>query len=194
MEAQPFKLGVFMPVANNGWIISRTAPQYVPTFELNKKIAQHAEEVGFDYVFSMAKWTGYGGATEYWDHSIESLILMTALAPVTRRLRLVASVAPVLIHPTIVTKMAVTMDDVSGGRLGLNLVSSDHEYIRMGMYPDNFYSFRHEYMSEWLEIMKRLWQGEEVDFQGQYFSLSGYASKPGPVQKPWPSIVYATSS
>src|SRR5438876_2283146 len=137
MEQQPFKLGVFMPVANNGWIISKTAPQYVPTFELNKKIAQHAEEVGFDYVFSMAKWTGYGGATEYWDHSIESLILMTALAPVTRRLRLVASVAPVLIHPTIVAKMAVTMDDVSGGRLGLNLVSSDHEYIRMGMYPDN---------------------------------------------------------
>src|SRR5438093_5024655 len=118
METQPFKLGVFMPVANNGWIISKTAPQYVPSFELNKEIAQHAEEVGFDYVFSMAKWTGYGGATEYWDHSIESLILMTALAPVTRRLRLVASVAPVLIHPTIVAKMAVHMDHVPGGPCG----------------------------------------------------------------------------
>ncbi|HEX6512527.1 MAG TPA: LLM class flavin-dependent oxidoreductase [Chloroflexota bacterium] len=194
MAEQPFKLGVFMPVANNGWIISKTAPQYVPSFELNKKIAQFAEGVGFDYVFSMAKWTGYGGETEYWDHSIESFTLMTALAPVTERLRLVASIAPVLIHPTIVAKMAVTLDDVSGGRLGINLVSSDHEYIRMGLYPDDFYSYRHEYMSEWLDIAKRLWQGETVDFQGTYFSVSGYASKPPPVQEPWPSIVYATSS
>jgi pyrimidine oxygenase len=194
MADQPFKLGVFMPVANNGWIISKTAPQYMPTFELNKQIAQCAESVGFDYIFSMAKWTGYGGATEYWDHSIESFTLMSALAPVTTTLRLVASIAPVLVHPTIVAKMAVTLDDISGGRLGINLVSSDHEYVRMGLYPDNFYSFRHEYMNEWLTIAKRLWQGETVDFQGQYFSITGYSSKPLPVQKPWPSIVYATSS
>src|SRR5207247_9186904 len=62
------------------------------------------------------------------------------------------------------------------------------------MHPYNFYACGDEYMSDRLEIMNRLWQGEEVDFQGQYFSLSGYASKPGPVQKPGPSIVYATSS
>lgn len=191
---QKFKLGVFMPVANNGWIISKAAPQYVPTFELNKQIAQLAEQIGFDYIFSMAKWTGYGGETEYWEHSIESFTLMAALAPVTKHLRLVASVAPVLIHPTIAAKMAVTLDDVSGGRLGINLVSSDHEYLRMGLYPDDFYSYRHEYMTEWLDIVQRLWAGEKVAFRGKYFSISGYQSKPAPVQKPGPSIIYATSS
>jgi pyrimidine oxygenase len=128
-----FRLGVFMPVGNNGWIMSANAPQYMPTFELNRDVALLAEKVGFDYVFSMAKWTGYGGATRFWEYTIESLTLMAALAPLTTNLRLVASVAPVLIHPAIVAKMAVTLDHISGGRLGLNIVSSDYEYRRMGL-------------------------------------------------------------
>src|SRR6266571_6999006 len=122
---QPFKLGVFMPVGNNGWIISKTSPQYMPTYQLNKDIAQLAEQIGFDYVFSMAKWSGYGGDTRFWDYTIESFTLMAALATVTSRLRLVASIAPILMHPTILAKMAVTLDDISGGRLGVNIVSSD---------------------------------------------------------------------
>jgi len=189
-----FKLGVFLPVGNNGWIMSSTSPQYIPTFELNKGIAQLAEEIGFDYVFSMAKWSGFGGAIRFWDFSIESFTLMAALAAVTTRLRLVASVAPILVHPTIVAKMAVTLDDISGGRLGINIVSSDTEYTRMGLYPDDFESYRHDYIDEWLTIVKRLWSGEPLDFSGKYFSIQGYASNPRPVQQPWPSIVYATSS
>lgn len=34
------KIGVFVPIGNNGWLISTHAPQYMPTFELNKAIAQ----------------------------------------------------------------------------------------------------------------------------------------------------------
>jgi pyrimidine oxygenase len=189
-----FRLGVFMPVGNNGWIISKTAPQYMPTYQLNKDTAQLAERIGFDYVFSMAKWTGYGGETRFWDFSAESFTMMAALAPVTTNLRLVASVAPILIHPAIVAKMAVTLDDISGGRLGINIVSSDTEYRRMGLYPEDFESYRHEYIDEWLTVVKRLWSGEPVDFAGKYFTLDGYASNPRPVQDPWPTIVYATDS
>src|SRR5690349_17772692 len=32
------ELGVFIPVGNNGWIISKNSPQYLPTFELNRQI------------------------------------------------------------------------------------------------------------------------------------------------------------
>jgi hypothetical protein len=45
------ELGVFIPIANNGWMISKTAPQYKPTFELNRPICQLVEEIGFDFVF-----------------------------------------------------------------------------------------------------------------------------------------------
>ena len=47
---------------------------------------------------------------------------------------------------------------------------------------------------EWLRVVKQLWTGEPVDFEGEYFKLTGYASNPRPVQQPWPTIVYATSS
>ncbi len=189
-----FRLGVFMPVGNNGWIMSKSSPQYLPTFQLNKDVALLAEKVGFDYIFSMAKWSGYGGETRFWDFSAESFTMMAALAVVTSKLRLVASISPILIHPTIVAKMMATLDDISGGRIGLNIVSSDSEYTRMGLYPEDFSSYRHQYIDEWLRVVKQLWTGDPVDFAGDYFTLTGYASNPRPVQRPWPTILYATSS
>lgn len=33
-------VGIFIPIGNNGWLISRNAPQYMPTFELNKEVTQ----------------------------------------------------------------------------------------------------------------------------------------------------------
>ena len=36
-------IGVFIPIGNNGWLISTTSPQYMPTFELNKQIVLKAE-------------------------------------------------------------------------------------------------------------------------------------------------------
>ena len=193
-QKKHIRLGVFMPVGNNGWVLSKTSPQYMPTYQLNKDVALLAEKIGFDYLFSMAKWSGYGGETRFWDFSIESFTLMSALAAVTTRLRLVASIAPVLIHPAIVAKMMATLDDISGGRIGLNIVSNDTEYARMGLYPADFMSYRHRYIDEWVRVMKLLWTGEPVDFAGEYFTLTGYASNPRPVQQPWPVIVYATSS
>ena len=38
------KLGVFIPIGNNGWLISENSPQYMPSFKLNRKIVQKAEE------------------------------------------------------------------------------------------------------------------------------------------------------
>ena len=34
------KIGVFVPIGNNGWLISTHAPQYMPTFELNKALCK----------------------------------------------------------------------------------------------------------------------------------------------------------
>ncbi len=190
------ELGVFIPVGNNGWIISRTSPQYLPTFELNREIAQLAERVGFDYVFSMAKWRGFGGDTHFWDYSLESTMLMAALAPVTSELRLIASIAPSLMHPAVYAKMAATLDDVSGGRLAINIVSALNrdEYAQMGRYPDDFETYRYAYTQEWLEVCKRLWTEDSVTHHGRYFTLDDCQSWPKPVQRPHPPVVCATSS
>ena len=190
------ELGVVMPVGNNGWIISAAAPQYRPTFAHNRAIAELAERIGFDYVFSMAKWKGFGGTTEFWNYSLESMTLMSALAPLTRDIRLIASVAPSLIHPAVYAKMAATLDEVSGGRLLVNIVSAANrdEYTQLGLYPDDFESYRYAYTEEWLEVCKRLWTKDRVTFEGQYFAIEACESWPKPIQQPHPPVVCATSS
>lgn len=193
--ARTVDFGVFLPISNNGWIISKTSPQFLPTFELNRDVCSIAEEIGFTYVFSMAKWRGFGGETEFWKHSLESTMLMAGLAAYVPRLRLIASVAPVLIHPAIFAKMAATLDDVTGGRLGVNIVSAANpgEYTQMALYPENFESFRYEYTEEWLSVVKRLWTEDSVTQKGKYFTLDECESWPKPVQRDVP-LVCATSS
>ena len=86
-------IGVFIPIGNNGWLISTTSPQYMPSFDLNRQIMQKAEGYGLDFALSMIKLRGFGGTSEFWDHNLESFTLMAGLAAVTERIRLYASVA-----------------------------------------------------------------------------------------------------
>ena len=57
-------IGVFIPIGNNGWLISTSSPQYRPTFELNKQVVQKAEHYGLDFALSMIKLRGFGGKSE----------------------------------------------------------------------------------------------------------------------------------
>ena len=59
------KVGVFIPIGNNGWLLSENAPQYKPSFELNKAITRAAERYGMDFALSMIKLRGFGGKTEF---------------------------------------------------------------------------------------------------------------------------------
>jgi len=111
-------VGVFIPIGNNGWIISATSPQYMPTFDLNRAVVQKAERYGLDFALSMIKLHGYGGPTEYWDYNLESFTLMAGLAAVTERIKLMAFVAVLTLPPALVARMAVTIDSIAPGRFG----------------------------------------------------------------------------
>jgi pyrimidine oxygenase len=94
-------IGVFIPINNNGWIISATPPQYMPNFALNRGVMRRAEAFGLDFALSMIKLHGFGGETEFWDHGLEIFTLMAGLAAVTSRIRLHASTV-VLCHRCLV--------------------------------------------------------------------------------------------
>ncbi|MCY0881443.1 MAG: LLM class flavin-dependent oxidoreductase [Firmicutes bacterium] len=190
-------LGLFLPSANNGWIISRNAPQYVPTFALNRDVACQAERLGFDFVLSMVKHRGYGGATHHWDYSLDSLTLMAGLAPLTSRIKLIGSVHPLTLHPAMAARMAMTIDQISQGRFGLNVVAgwNKYEFSQMGLWPgDQFYRDRYDYAGEWTHALKALWQSGRASFHGEYFHLDDCYCKTGPVQPNLPPIVCAGTS
>jgi hypothetical protein len=74
-EARAMELGVLIPIGNNGWLISTTSPQYMPSFDLNRQVVEKAERFGFDFALSMIKLHGFGGPSQYWDHNLEIIYL-----------------------------------------------------------------------------------------------------------------------
>src|ERR1700761_1060133 len=116
------QIGVFIPIGNNGWLLSITSPQYMPSFDLNKEIVQKAEKYDFDFALSMIKLRGFGGKTEFWEHNLESFTLMAGLAAVTSRIKLFATSATLTMPAPIVARMAATIDSIAPGRFGINLI------------------------------------------------------------------------
>ncbi|HEV8016792.1 MAG TPA: LLM class flavin-dependent oxidoreductase [Stellaceae bacterium] len=190
------EFGIFMPIASNGFIFSKRAPHYQPTFELHRQIALAAEGIGLDYLFWMGKWKGFGGPTHHWEQSLEPITLTSAIAASTKHLRLYATINPLIFHPTVAAKMVATIDDVSGGRFGINIVTGNtlDEYEQMGVVPEGYNQNRYAYADEWTTVIKELWTKDKVTFKGRFFDLIECVSDPKPRQKPYPTIVSAGSS
>src|ERR1700742_474400 len=185
-------IGIFIPIGNNGWLISTASPQYKPTFELNKQVVQRAEHYHFDFALSMIKLRGFGGKSEFWDYNLESFTLMAGLAAVTERIKLYASTAVLTLPPAIAARMAATIDSIAPGRFGVNIVSgwAEAEYSQMGLWPGaDHYARRYEYSAEYVTIMKDLWSKGQCDLKGAWFQMDDCRLSPRP--SVMPSIVSA---
>jgi pyrimidine oxygenase len=178
--------GVFIPIGNNGWLISENSPQYLPTFELNKQVVQDAEAQGFAFALSMIKLRGFGGKTEFWDHNLESFTLMAGLAAVTERIKLYASTAVLTLPPALVARMASTIDSIAPGRFGVNIVSgwAKGEYEQMGLWPgDEYFGYRYDYATEYVTVLRDLWEKGRCDLAGKYFTMDDCVLSPRPAGK-----------
>ncbi|MGE3537574.1 MAG: LLM class flavin-dependent oxidoreductase [Candidatus Tectimicrobiota bacterium] len=189
--------GVFMPVGEGGWIRSTTAPRVPATYTYNRQVALLAEQLGLDFLLAMAKWRGFGGASQHWDTTLESMTVMAGLAEVTTRLRLIPTVHTLAFNVALVAKMIATLDQIAQGRVGLNIVSGWYreELGQMGLWPaDVSHAERYAVAREWVQALKRLWQEARVTCHGRYIHLEDCMSSPKPVQTPHPPIVCAGNS
>ena len=108
---------------------------------------------------------------------------MAGLAAVTKRIRLFASVAVLTLPPAIVARMAVTIDLISDGRFGVNLVTGwqKAEYEQMGLWPGEVhFGRRYEYLTEYVQVMRDLWDTGQSDFKGEFFTMKDCRLSPGP--------------
>jgi len=169
------EVGVFIPIGNNGWLISENAPQYMPSFALNKRITQAADRYGLDFALSMIKLRGFGGKTQFWEHNLESFTLMAGLAAVTERIKIFATAATLTLPPAIVARMAATIDSIAPGRFGINLVTgwAEAEYSQMGLWPgDSHYTKRYDYLAEYAQVLRDLFDTGVSNFKGDYFQMT----------------------
>jgi len=177
------QVGVFVPINNNGWLISENSPQYMPSFDLNKEIAQRAEHYGLDFLLSMIKLRGFGGRTEFWEYGLESFTLMAGLAAVTSRIKIYATCPTLIIPPAFAARMCNTIDSISHGRFGLNLITGWQrpEYSQMGLWPgDEHFRNRYQMLDEYARILRELWETGRSDFKGQYYQMDDCLVRPKP--------------
>lgn len=177
------ELGVFLPINNNGWLISKNSPQYKPSFDLSKEIGLLAEKHGFDFLLSMIKLRGFGGETEFWEYGLESFTLMAGLAAVTERIKIYATVPTLIVPPAFAARMCNTIDSISHGRFGLNLVTGwqPPEYTQMGVWPGNeHFKNRYKMLDEYARILRELWATGVSDFRGAYYQMDDCRVRPTP--------------
>jgi len=181
-------LGIFLPIANGGWILSRNKPELDGSYAYNRQCAVLAEEYGFDFVMSMAKFRGYGGETHHWDSSLDPVVLMAALAEATNRVKVVTTIHTLLQNPAVAAKMLATLQQVSGGRAGLNVVTGSYrgEFAQMGAWPEHVnHDQRYDLADEWVHAVKALWREDAVTQKGEYFTLEDCESWPKPDKRPF---------
>jgi len=177
------QVGVFVPINNNGWLISENAPQYLPSFDLNKEIAQRAEKYGLDFLLSMIKLRGFGGKTQFWEYGLESFTLMAGLAAVTQKIKIFATCPTLIIPPAFAARMCSTIDSISHGRFGLNLITGwqPPEYTQMGLWPgDEHFRNRYKMLDEYAQILRELWDSGVSDFKGEYYTMDDCRVWPRP--------------
>ncbi len=191
------EFGVFLPVANGGWIISETSPPLNDLWTQNRAAAITADEVGMDFVMSMGEWRGFGGTTDHWGSSLESVTMMAGIAEATKNVKIWATVHPLLQNPAVTAKMMTTLDHISGGRAGLNIVAGAYraEFDQMGMWDDSLdHEARYALTEEWTAIIKRLWAEDSVDHEGKFFTMKDARSNPKPLSRPRPDLICAGQS
>lgn len=145
-----------------------------------KAFAQAAEGLGFSHLRVPDMVLRPGGG-----HLHEPMMLLAWVAAITERIQLVPSIIVLPSRQTaLFAKQAAELDRLSGGRvrLGIGVGSSAEEYAAMGQ---DFHS-RGRRCDEQLQLLKRLWSEEAVDFEGRWDQVRGAGLNPLPVQRPIP--------
>lgn len=175
--------GIFLPNGSNGYVMSNAVPTFEPTFENQLDIVKLGEKHGFEYALPMVKFRGFGGDTGCWDSCVEPFTLVAGLAAATSKMKFYPTLSTLAVHPVVAAQMIASLDQISQGRCGINIVTgwNQAEYKQMGLWPGkDHYATRYDFVSEYLEILKMIWTNDSVTYKGAHFELDDCRISPKP--------------
>lgn len=149
-------------------------------------IAKKAEQLGYDSVWVSDHFISPSGRP----YGLEAWTVLSALASSTHKIRLGTYVlCNQFRHPSLLAKMAATLDNVSEGRLDLGIGAGwlRNEHLAFGFGWDK-HSARVERLREAIEVIRKLWTENQVFYEGKYFQLKGATLEPKPFQHPHPPV------
>lgn len=135
----------------------------------NRALVLEAEALGFDSTLvAQHIFNPYNpdlGQLEAWSAS-------AALAALTSRIEIITAIKPLLYSPVVLAKMALQIEEISGGRAAINLVNAWNraEMDKAGL-PFPEHDARYELGAEWLSVVEPLLRGERVTHAGAHFTV-----------------------
>ena len=170
---------------------------FSPTAEEVLRFARAAEEIGFhsilvsDHVLTPSTFdasTYPAGVFESRTPWYDPVVLLAAIAAVTKTIKLGTGIIVTAYRPPIQQAQAVaTLDFISGGRFfyGAGVGWMRDEFDALGI-P---FTERGQRADEYIEVMKLLWSGSGEGFHGKFVDFDGGHLNPLPVQRPHPPII-----
>ena len=173
--ARKLEFGWFLPT--NGDTTSFTQPMQVrQSFDMFERVTRAADDAGFEYMLVPVQ-------TACWEAWISSAMMIAR----SSNIKMLVAARPGYINPVLLAKMISAFDQLSSGRICINLIAgaSDEEARAEGIRFAK--AERYDVMEEEVEILKALWTAKgTVDYQGRYHQIEGARIKPGTFQKPYP--------
>ena len=190
------KLGVFGLNVSSGCSMTERSDTLKVEWDESVRVAQLAEQAGIEAVIPVARWKGMGGKVNFNHRNFETFTWAAGLAAKTEEIGVFATFHVPTVHPVRAAKEVATIDHISGGRFGLNIVAGWNEReIAMFGVPQKEHDVRYDVADDWISLCKELWTVDgEFDYEGPHFTSPGCYSEPKPLQRPWPALMSAGNS
>lgn len=177
-KREPLKFAYWVPNVSGGLVISTIEQRTHWGIDYNRKLAQIAEQSGFDYALSQIRFTaGYGA-----DNQHESVSFSHALLAATERLRVIAAVLPGPWHPALLAKQIATISHLTNGRVDVNIVSGwfRGEFAAIGE-PWLDHDERYRRSEEFIRAIRGVWTEDSYNLRGDFYRFTDYSMKPKPL-------------
>lgn len=188
--SEPIKFAYWVPNVSGGLVISTIEQRTSWDADYNRKLAQIAENAGFDYALTQIRFTaGYGAEYQH-----ESVAFSHALLAATERLKVIAAILPGPWNPTLAAKQLATISQLTGGRVAVNIVSGwfRGEFTAIGL-PWLDHDERYRRSEEFIRALRGIWTTDDFTFNGDFYRYRNYTLKPKPLE-PLPEIFQGGSS
>ena len=177
--------------------VTKVDERWNNTWENNIRLAQLCDDAGIEFLLPIARWIGYGGETDFHGGVLETLTWCTGLTAHTKHIQIFATIHTAFNHPIVAAKQLATIDQLGGGRVGLNVVAgwNKPEYDAFGIDLPTEHTARYAYAQEWYDYVQKIWDTEQpFDFAGEHFQGQGVYGNPRPIQPKIPILNAAAST
>src|ERR1700689_1836463 len=183
-ESEPIKFAYWVPNVSGGLVISNIEQRTGWDIDYNVKLAQIAEQWGFDYALSQIRFTaGYGAEFQH-----ESVAFSHALLAATKKLKVIAALLPGPWNAALAAKQIATINHLSDGRVAVNVVSGwfRGEFTAIGE-PWLDHDERYRRSEEFIRALRGIWSEDDFTFRGDFYRFRNYTLKPKP-RDPQPEV------